>query len=317
MKTALGIDIGGTKCAVCIGQQSAEGLTVLEKATLPTRGTPEEMLQSLLEAARELIAAHGRPDCCGIVCGNPLDSKKGLICSPPNLPGWDDVPVVTFFQEALGINVHLLNDADAGALAEWQLGAGRGYQNMIFITFGTGCGAGLILNGHLYTGACNFSGECGHLRLAEHGPVGYGKAGSMEGFCSGGGIAQLGVTAAREQLQQGKSCSFCPTLADMESITAKDIALQAMAGDPLARQVYTISGEYLGKGLAVMIDLLNPECIVIGSIFTRSRELLWPAALKVLEKECLPAALAACEIKTAQLGEQIGDFAALAAALFV
>ena len=127
----------------------------------------------------------------GISCGGPLDSKKGIIFSPPNLPGWDNVPITRILSDEFGVETALQNDANACALAEWLMGAERGHSNMIFLTFGTGMGAGLILNGRLYSGTNDLGGEVGHIRLAKTGPVGFGKAGSFEGFCSGGGIAQL------------------------------------------------------------------------------------------------------------------------------
>ena len=107
------------------------------------------------------------------------------------------------------------NDANAGAIAEWKYGAGKGYNNLIFLTFGTGMGAGLILNGKLYSGTTDLAGEVGHIRLAEMGPVGFGKAGSFEGFCSGGGIAQLAQIKVREKLQMGEKVSFCESIDDL------------------------------------------------------------------------------------------------------
>ena len=138
---------------------------------------------------------------------------------------------------------------------------------MIFLTFGTGLGAGLILNGALYSGTCDLSGEVGHIRLAPFGPVGFGKCGSFEGFCSGGGIAELGKTIARREIQSGRKTAFCGSLDELGEITAEKIANCAKNGDKLAIEVYEISGEKLGEGLALLIDILNPEKIVIGSAF--------------------------------------------------
>ena len=219
--------------------------------------------------------------------------------SPPNLPGWDDIHIVDMLKEEFGVPVFLQNDADACALAEWKFGAGQGTKNMIFCTFGTGLGAGLILNGNLYTGTCDMAGEVGHMRLAEYGPVGYGKAGSFEGFCSGGGIAQIGMSVAKELLQQGKKPSFCETLDELDNITAKKIAECAKAGDEDAKEV----------------DILNPERIVLGSVFARSSELLVEEMYKVLRRECLTRALEVCEIVPAGLGESLGDKAALSVAM--
>ena len=159
------------------------------------------------------------------------------------------------------------------------------------------------------------AGEVGHMRLSEYGPVGYGKAGSFEGFCSGGGIAQIGMSVAREIFQQGKKPSFCESLSELELITAKKVAECAKQGAEDAKEVYRICGRMLGKGLAVLIDILNPERIVLGSVFARSGELLTEEMYRVLQKECLPRALEHCEIVPAGLGESLGDMAALSVAI--
>jgi glucokinase len=145
---------------------------------------------------------------------------------------------------------------------------------MVFLTFGTGMGAGLILDGHLYNGTNGNAGEIGHVRLERFGPVGYGKQGSFEGFASGGGIAQIARTAAVEKLQQGGSVGYCRSWEELDSVTAKTVAQAADAGDETAVRVYRQTGEMLGRGLAILVDVLNPERIVIGSIFRRSAELL-------------------------------------------
>ena len=251
----------------------------------------------------------------GISCGGPLDSEKGVIMSPPNLPGWDDVPIVKILQEAFEIPTFLQNDADAGALAEWKFGAGMGTKNMVFLTFGTGMGAGLILNGALYSGACGCAGEVGHIRLTNCGPIGYGKEGSFEGFCSGGGIAQLGQMYARELLQKGQIPSYCSCTQMLETITAKAIAESANEGHADAIHVYRRCGQMLGKGLSILVDLLNPEKIIIGSIFARSEHLLRAEMQQVMEKECLAMNASACKIVPAALGESIGDIAALSVAI--
>ena len=179
-----------------------------------------------------------KPTSIGISCGGPLDSKRGIVMSPPNLPGWDNIPVCELLNKRFSIPVRLCNDADACAVAEWKFGAGRGAENMAFLTFGTGLGAGLILGGKLYSGASGMAGECGHIRLAEDGPVGYGKHGSFEGFCSGGGIARMGRAYAEKHLP----LSWCPTAADLDSISAKTIAEAALAGDESARMIYEECG---------------------------------------------------------------------------
>ena len=309
----LGLDIGGTKCAAVTANWDGERLQILKKEKCPTDHSvsPEAMLERLFALADGIL--DGKSDAVGISCGGPLDSAHGVILGPPNLPGWDDVPVTALAARHFGAPARLQNDANACAVAEWKFGAGRGTRNMIFLTFGTGLGAGLILDGRLYSGTNDNAGECGHLRLERFGPVGYGKQGSFEGFCSGGGLAQLGCAMARERVQRG----VCPAYYQNgeAGVTAKSIADAAHAGDETALEVYRVCGEYLGRGLAVLIDLLNPQRIVLGSIFARSGDLLRESMERSLRGEALAASAACCQIVAAELGESIGDYAALATAL--
>jgi len=253
----------------------------------------------------------------GISCGGPLNSKTGTVLSPPNLIGWDNIPIVQITEERFKVKTYLQNDANAGAIAEWKYGAGKGFNNLIFLTFGTGNGAGLILDGKLYSGTNDLAGESGHIRLAEMGPVGFGKAGSFEGFCSGGGIAQLAQIKAREKLQMGEAVAFCKSVEDLSNITAQTIAEAAFKGDTLANEIYNICGFYLGRGLSVLIDILNPEIIVLGGIYGRAKKLLDPAMRKIIEVEALSLSYKTCKIVPAELGEKIGDMAALSLASII
>jgi glucokinase len=314
----IGLDIGGTKCAIVIGNENFE---ILRKIFFETRTDQrgwEAILAEfkshidrlLLEFPREKLKR------IGISCGGPLDSGEGVIYSPPNLPGWDNVPIVRIFEEAYGVPAAIQNDANACALAEWLMGAGKGTRNMIFLTFGTGMGSGLILNGQLYAGTNDLGGEVGHMRLAEDGPVGFGKAGSFEGFCSGGGIAQLARTVVLERLGRNIPVAFCPTPDLADNLDAKAVAVAAQAGDETALEIIRISGEYLGRGLAILVDVLNPQCIVIGSIYSRNENLFRPHIDRILEQEAIPLSMKVCKIVPAVLGDTIGDYAALCVAMY-
>lgn len=316
MTILAGVDIGGTKCAVCVASVAASTVRLLDKRQFPTPTGPGPVLAAVRRELEALAAEQGATvSAIGITCGGPLDSRRGLILSPPNLPNWDGIDVVTPFREQFGVPVGLQNDANACALAEWQWGAGRGCNNMIFLTFGTGMGAGLILDGRLYSGANNLAGEVGHIRLADYGPVGYGKIGSFEGFCSGGGIARLAQMYAEMELQMGRSPSFCATWDDLPGITAEKVGLAAQTGDELALKVFAVVGRQLGRGLAILVDILNPERVVIGSIYSRQRAILEPIVLQTLAEEALPMALSVCQIVPAGLGESVGDYASLAVAM--
>ncbi len=309
----IGFDIGGTKCAVSIGCEHDGGLMIKDKRIIPTEHdvSPYEVIDKMCALAEEMTEDFSG---IGISCGGPLDSKQGVILSPPNLPGWDEVRIVEYLKKKYNGSVALQNDANACAVAEWKYGAGQGAENMIFLTFGSGLGAGLILNGRLYTGANDMAGEAGHIRISDYGPVGYGKAGSFEGFCSGNGIAALGRMLATEKLQLGKPVSYCKSMTERSYITAKSIAECAYAGNEDACEVYRICGEKLGRGLSILIDILNPELIVIGSVFQRSEDLLRDAMQKQIEKESLLYSRNACRIVPAALTENIGDYAALSVA---
>lgn len=308
----IGLDIGGTKLAAILGTSDGR---ILKKLKLPSEADkgPEQMLDKLTAMAQQFMG----PEvvAIGISCGGPLDSRKGIIMSPPNLPGWDNVHIVDIMNRRFGIPAYLQNDANACALAEHRFGAGAGCDNMVFLTFGTGMGAGLILDGRLYSGITDTAGEVGHIRLAPDGPVGYGKAGSFEGFCSGGGIAKLAAQMIKDSIKNGKTVAFCPTVEQADSITAEDVGKAATVGDPLATEILKISGKYLGYGLSIIIDILNPERIIIGSIFARCRDILQPEAEKVIEEEALPIAARRCSIMTPGLGEAIGDYASLSIAI--
>ena len=311
----LGIDIGGTKCAVIFGIDTDGVISIADKVRFDTADVQTTIGRIISElkgmcARHSLDASNTRG--IGISCGGPLDSRKGIVMSPPNLPGWDNIPIVKLVEDATGIPASLQNDANACALAEWKYGAGRGTRNMVFLTFGTGLGAGLVLDGRLYSGTNDNAGELGHIRLSEFGPVGYGKAGSVEGFASGG-IAQLAASAVKEKLMMGQKVAWCPD-GDLSAITARTVAEAAKAGDELAKSIYRTSATYLGRALAMVIDMLNPEVIAIGSIFVRAEELIRPFMQAAIERDALPGAAAVCKVKPAELGESIGDIAALSLA---
>jgi glucokinase len=315
----LGFDIGGTKCAVIFGKaDDNESIQIIDKEVTATDKPVYEMIELLFVMAEAMLKKHsltsGNLQGIGISCGGPLSSKKGIVLSPPNLPGWDNIPIVELTNSRFKKNVLLQNDANAGAIAEWKYGAGRGYENLIFLTFGTGMGAGLILNGKLYSGTSDLAGEVGHIRLAEMGPVGFGKAGSFEGFCSGGGIAQIAQIKARQKLQMGEQTSFCRSYDELTTITAKTVAEAAYKKDAVAIDVYKTCATFLGKGLAILIDIINPEIIILGSIYGRAKSLIEPYMRKTLEEETISDAYRDCVIVSPGLSENIGDMAALALA---
>lgn len=297
----LGFDIGGTKTAVVLGTRDGTIVQRKEIRTGADRGFPT-VFEEICRLGEEVRLTSGEDvEAASVSIGGPLDVQRGIILSPPNLPGWDEIPLKQLLSDRFQLPVYIEHDGNAGALAEWMFGAARGKQNVIFLTMGTGFGAGFILNGRLYRGTTDMAGEIGHLRIAEDGPLCYGKAGSLEGYASGTGIAMLA--------QKMFPAQWPPMM------TVRDLAGECRAGSAEARAVFTLASKRFGRGLALLIDTLNPECIVLGGLGMRVHDVLVTPALKVAEEESLPRAWKACQIVPAELGESIGDRAALCAAI--
>ncbi len=305
-KNYLLIDLGGTKTAVAIGFDDAN---IVDRTEFPTSGV-EETLKRIFELAKVLIEKY-HPLAIGISCGGPLSSRSGTIICPPNMPSWKNVKIVEIFEKQFGLQTFLENDANAGAIAEWIYGAGQGYDNVLFLTCGTGLGAGLILDSRLYRGKQDLAGEIGHIRMEADGPIGFYKAGSLEGFASGGGLTQI----AKMKLAKPHVASILDDI-PIDKITSKDVGQAALSGDEFAKSLVEISGRYLGRGLAILIDTLNPECIVLGSMAVRLGKLLLEPAWEEIKKEAIEDAWRNCVIVPAKLGERIGDIAALCVAKY-
>jgi len=317
MEHFLGIDIGGTKCAVAVGNERGDVLARKSFKT-NTEQPVDKDISSIIKAVHGLIDIHrdAAIKAVGISCGGPLDTVTGAIMSPPNLSHWDGVPIVSIIKDEFGVETYLMNDADASALAEWRFGAGRGFSNIVFLTFGTGIGAGLILDNRLYSGTNGLAGEVGHIRLAEEGPVGHGKNGSFEGFCSGGGIARMGAALARKHFSLGKTVSFCSDTQHVNQISAKEIGEAAQAGNQDALSIFYTAADYLGKGIAILIDILNPQLVIVGSIYGRMESVMRPTMEAAVRREALERSAISCRIVPAALGEHIGDKASLSVAMY-
>jgi glucokinase len=313
-----GVDIGGTKTAVVLSAQPPQAISRRVVATLPAQG-PERVLASIKKDLFEMLAEHGSSPGAlagiGVSCGSPLDRFAGVIQAPPNLPTWVDVPIGAILSQEFGCRCSLENDANAGAVAEHRFGAGQGVENMVFLTLGTGLGAGIICDGRLYHGTSDSAGEIGHVRLSRTGPVGYNKAGSVEGWSSGGGIAQLAEQLAATARAKGRKTMLAEKRAEGTPLTARDVAVAAQAGDALARRILRIAGMRLGETLAILADILNPERIVIGGLALRLGDALLEPARKVMRREALPQTAAVCQVVPAALDESIGDVAALCIAM--
>jgi glucokinase len=302
VRNILGLDIGGTKTAIVYGNEIGKIFDKVSFPTLTEKGF-KKSFTNICKNINEYIEKHKdvKFSCVSVSIGGPLDIERGIIYSPPNLPGWDKIPLKKLFEKRFKIPTYIEHDGNAGALAEYYFGAGKGYKNLIFMTMGTGLGAGIILNGHIYRGSNDTAGEIGHIRLSEDGPTAYGKKGSFESFCSGSGICKLAKMLFPEKYSR--------------NTTAKDVINDLGNNSKEAGQIISITAKYLGRGLAILVDLLNPEVIIIGSMAVRTGNKLLKPAIAEMKKESLKRPFSICKVIPSKLGEKIGDYASLCAGI--
>ena len=304
----LALDIGGTKLAA--GLVDATG-RVRSFLVAPTPDGPEPALDVLFALGRKAVADAGAdwPEVAavGIGCGGPLDAERGVLLSPPHLPGWVDVPVAALAAAAFGRPAVLDNDGTAAAEAEHRFGAGIGTSQMVYLTLSTGVGGGAVLNGQVYRGATGNGAELGHVVVDWQGRPcrGCGGRGCLEAYVSGTSIAER----ARELLDDRSS------LSTVEHLTAADVAAHASAGDPLATRVWRETIDALGTGLTSIVNMLEPELVVLGGGVTRSGDaLIAPARVAVRAAAMTPGGRSV-RVERAALGDQVGVVGAAAVAM--
>ncbi|SCK32366.1 glucokinase [Streptomyces sp. WMMB 714] len=309
----LALDIGGTKLAA--GVVRADG-TVLSYDTCPT-GVADGAwagLERLLELGRGVLAAAESESVrllgTGIGCGGPLDSSEGTLIAPPHLPGWRDVPVTRLAEEAYGLPAVLDNDGTAGAAGQWRFGAGRGTRHLLYLTVSTGIGGGMVIDGRTYRGAAGNGGEPGHVTVRPDGRrcAGCGRAGCLEAYASGTSIAERAREAVARAHREGE-----PTLlGEADPLTAEDVAAAAREGDPLARRVWDETTDALSSGLTTIVNLYEPELVVLGGGVTRSADLLLPPVRENVARLAMGPAAGAARVVTAAGEERAGVLGAAA-----
>lgn len=307
-RSIVGLDIGGTKLACVEGTAAGAILGREEMPTLACEPFDRRfpVLAAMAASRLEFARSAGREVAAlSVSVGGPLKIGEGVLLNPPHLPGWHQVRLKDRLEAAFPrLPVFVEHDGNAGALAEFHFGVGRarpGLRHLIFLTFGTGLGAGFIVNGEVLHGASDTAGEVGHWRLAKDGPVGFGKQGSWEAFSSGAGLVLL-------------ANRLYPSRWPLDT-PIRDLVATILCDDADALIVAREAGRRMGQGMALLIDALNPEVIVLGSLAVALGERILGPARQVVAEEALPQAAAACEILPSVLGARIGDVASLMAAL--
>jgi glucokinase len=305
-----GIDIGGTKIAAAVASPDGR---IIAKQTFPTEVEkgPHEILERAMNIVGELAReAPGDLTAVGVGCAGPLDVVRGLILSPPNLPGWDEFPLVELLKQRFGVPVVLENDANAAALGEQRFGAGRGFENLVYITISTGIGGGVIVDGRIVRGVGSGAGEVGHMTILPDGPVcGCGGRGCLETLCSGTAIARR----AREAIGQGAQSVLSVYFSNgPEGITAARVAEAARSGDRFAGEIWSETIKYLALGIGNIIATLAPEAIIFGGgVAMAGEQLLAPLRQRLIEQVKM-APVKDIRLLQAGLGSESGLYGAIA-----
>jgi glucokinase len=314
----VGIDIGGTKLATVVADKTGHILGKVRKPTHSEKG-PEYAIGLLFDMVREVVnqvsLEQTSISAIGVSCGGPLDTKTGIVYSPPNLPGWDALPLKALLESEFQVPVIIENDANASALAEFRFGGGRGYSAVLYMTMSTGIGGGIVIDGQVYHGANDSAGEVGHQILLPNGPrCGCGKRGCLEALCSGPAIARRAQAAIQKQRKGGKSPTALLTLADgrIEAVKSEHVLAAARTGDALALELVQETAYYMGWGIANLVNILNPDIVLLGTIAVAAGDLLLDPIRETVSKFAMTRPAEAVHIAPAELGDALGDLAAVA-----
>jgi glucokinase len=314
----IGLDLGGTKIsagAISEDGQHAHGIrSVATQPELGAEGVVDRIIGVIEGVILDTINETGatRKDFLGIGVGapGPLDREKGIVVVAPNL-GWKDFPLRDRIKSRLGLEVTLDNDANCATVGEWWLGAARGGRNVVGLTIGTGIGGGLILNGELYHGASDVAGEIGHTTIDVNGRLcKCGNYGCLEAYASGPAIA----TRAREALVREDTASLLPAMVDgqLDRITAEVVYDAAKKGDALANEIVRDTARYLGAGVATLLNVINPDVVVIAGGVTRAGEALFGPLRTEAKRRAFGSAVKAARIVPGELPGTAGVVGAVA-----
>jgi len=308
-----GIDMGATHLTVIIADCAAH---VVEEEEVPLRiadgpslciERAETLLQKLLQHAGLQL---GKLLAIGLGVPGPIVSTEGMVLAPPIMPGWDSFPIRTTLEQRWGRPISLNNDAELGAVGEWAYGAGRLVDDLVYVKVGTGVGAGMLLNGHIYRGASGSAGEIGHITIDENGPqCKCGNRGCLEAFAGGDAIA----SQAKDLIKSGKSTQLANT--ELAQITAREIIKEARRGDLIAQQILIQAGGHLGVAIASLVNMINPKMIILGGGVAQIGDLFLEPIRQAVQKRSLRAAVQDVQITTALLGRRSSGMGAIVQAL--
>lgn len=306
-RPVLAIDLGGTKITTAIVSGDGQVIAKERRLTLAEE-RQTSVINQLLSATDHLLSSKNIDSSelggISIAAAGGIDIERGLVTSSPHLPGWHDVPLRDMVKDKYRVNTFLLNDASAAALGEHRFGAGKGVNNLVLLTLGTGIGGGIIIDGKLYNGPSGSAGEIGHMTVDVNAPRCIcGNIGCLEMFVSGTAMAG----EAKKRIAQGENSSLVEMAAGkIEEITAEEIGTAAREGDSLALDITQKAATYLGVGMVNIVNIFNPEMIIVGGGLSALGDLMLDTARKVVEERAFPVSAQAVRIVPAELGDEAG-----------
>jgi glucokinase-like ROK family protein len=313
---AVGIDMGASHLSIVLTDFGAQVIDEIEVPFKVSDG-PELCISQANNLMEDLLKKNQLTikniNALGIGVPGPIASDAGMVFAPPIMPGWDGYPIQASLEEKWDLPVSLNNDAELGALGEWAYGVGRGENYLAYIKVGTGVGSGLLLNGQIYRGATGSAGEIGHLTIEENGPLcDCGNSGCLEALAGGKAIARQG----QEAIRTGKR-TLLSSLGPVESITARDVASAARRGDLVSQQIIANAGRYLGIAIAGLVNLFNPQTVIVGGGVAQIGDLLLQPIRDTVSQRSLRASARTVKINTAVLRRHSSGMGAIVQALSI
>jgi glucokinase len=308
MAHLVAVDLGGTNLRAALFTDETPPPLKISKQPTPASEGVEAVIKSLIATIEEVMMEDQQPACIGIGAPGPLDPSRGVIIEAPNLPGWENIALAEKIERHFEIPVILGNDANLAALGEWRHGAGHGAANLIYLTISTGIGGGIIINNQLLLGEQGVGAELGHVTIDPAGPIcSCGQPGHIEAVASGTALAEQAIDA----LNSGRTSSL-QSIWETGKLTAKDVGRAAQAGDELACDLVERIGKTIGRYVADLTHIFNPEIIVIGGGVSQLGELLFnPIRAGVRKFALSPIYYQHLEIVPAALGDDAGLIGAM------
>lgn len=311
----VGVDLGGTKILTALADLEGK---LLNKERLPTKADEgeEAVITRIIDSINRVLNKAGieeeELEAIGLGCPGPLDVTKGIVYQAPNL-GWQNVNIKELLENEIEAPVLIENDANAAALGEKWFGAGQGKDNLIYITVSTGIGGGIIIDRELYRGADDSAGEIGHMVIDPTLDVecGCGNQGCWEAVASGTALGRLG----KEALESGRSSLMEKMVTKIEEVDGAIVTKAAKQGDQVALEIIEQATNYLGIGIANLVNILDPKMVIIGGGVSQAGEMIFKPIREIVARRALKAPARKVEIVPAQLGSEVGVKGAVATAL--